>query len=71
MIKTRTWSVGDGKWIVHIRKTLNQRFINEFKDVELVSTYMIKGKEVAYDYKFDRDKCLNAIKKWLRTEDKS
>ena len=70
-MKTKLWSVGNGEWILHIRKGLKRRFESEFKNIGHSALYHDdKMKLKAVDYKFYRDEYLNKIKKWLKENDK-
>ena len=60
------WSVGNGFWIIHIKKTLAKRFLERFDCAELVSTYYKDdlNKPIGFDYKFKSDPYLSTIRKW-------
>ena len=70
-MKTKLWSIGNGEWVIHIRKALNKRFLEQFKtEANQLSEYTEKGKSVAFDYIFKKEKSYSNIKKWLRKIDK-
>jgi hypothetical protein len=69
-LKTKTWSVGNGYWIIYIRKGLKRRFEKQFSNIKMFNEYYYKSKLVAISYIFKRDECLKDIRDWLNRVDK-